>query len=71
MIRLIAALNENPIKRELHLFINVLFLVLTLEESNSAYLSENNPFKSVVRPRKYLIDRFFWTHNLTLWPKLT
>ena len=71
MIRFIAALNENRIKRELHLFINVLFLFLTLKESNRAYLSEKIPSKSVVRPRKYLIDLFLWTHNRKLWAKLT
>ena len=47
MIRFIAALNENPKKREFHLFINVLFLFLTLEESNRAYLSEKKILSNV------------------------
>ena len=39
-------------------------LDLTFKESNPAYLSEKRPFKCVVRPRKYLIDRFLWTCSL-------
>ena len=54
----IAALNEVPNKMGPRLFIYVLFLFLTLEESNPPYLSEKKPFKYVVRHRKNLIDCF-------------
>ena len=37
-----AALNEVPNKMGPHLFIHVLLLFLTLEESNPPYLSEKN-----------------------------